>query len=1758
MVGQTLVSGSPAGCAHARADPWADAEPRCTHLAQIRSSIGVMVRSLKDRAQTRRGSALLLSAGVVAFGASCGVVEVPSPSVPLHDDVKACLQEIANKATAPKVCVYFDTAECVFVGPLGDNLGDGEWTKRCPGGVPPEFDIKGNKGDTVNAKIFVLDGDSEAAFCLPPGEGVPAACVGSFEDGQVGTNGCFAQIDAQYKLNDDTGALIPTAAPSTVRFSGFVESEIDAAACTNINRQCEGEACAPGKLNIAMVGPVLGKVSFDPTRPDCTGASCTYDYPSGRCVSLSVDTATTGALRITSVTVDPNQAPDCPGTPCADGTSELAQTHACVVAVSKDGTTNTEIRFGVPLDVDIIGRGTLNWNGGIGGQALSCVSTSTSTPCTQDYYDGTELVEFTATVTTQEFGEWQGCDTVNGLICQVTMNRAHHVIALFGQVLEVRVVGGSGQVTVNPGNKVCIPGSLECLSTWEAGETLQLTAAPQSGQPAQFMGWSDTTCGTAETCTVTMDANKSVRAYFIDVEGGGHIEVPAGREPGDGVFNAIPDTDWIFLLWENCASQSASCSVSETAVGVKAVFGRRVTVTIEGLGAAVSTPAPVGVLSNCGARFENTQPSTTTCVADYRDGTPVRVDFEAGQYLGTTLERGPSSANCTGGVCSVFAGPVAVSQTFGFPLHVDIAGPGRVVADPISLINCSGLCDAFLQAGESINLESRLGGAACFVGWSGCSANGSLCTVAMDRPRSGQDAVVASFGQEVSVTTRGAGTVTGLPSGACSGTCTDCIGQAGTLTLQAAPSNGAAFLRWENCPAVVGPNNTQCQITVPNAAAVTAVFGHEVCVVANGPGTVSRISTPPSLPGLDCGANCCETFEAGTSVTLRSAPDSASTQGFVGWSNCPSGQLGGADCMLTVNTNVAGLTATFAGLVRVQVAGGVGGRVSSNPGSISCTATGPNCQEAFVPGSQVGLSAVADPSFAFYRWTQNCAGTTPSCVLSAPASAVSPVTGEFGRRLTVSVIGDGRVVQVSGPGVQSLGSCTAGGAQANCTAAYPNTASPQVTLEAQVVGGQPFTAWTGCTPVGGTPTQCRVTMTDVRNVTATFGTAVSVILATSPVIGTGGRVIDDETPQPSINCPGSCSFDYGAGGNVDFSAQPNTNWTFAGFSTAGGCPNVRSAGAVCRVNTSVQAGVTMSTNFEWSINVGTPTGGIVQGPGLNCPNSCASSYSAGQVPVRLTAVPGTNFDLYGRTGCVSVINQPLLCDASPTTNNGSVSIVTTFGRPLTVIAGAGGSVARSSGSTGVACSNGDINCLVYPQGVAVNLTATADTGLVFLDWQGCPAPSGSLCSVNLNNAYNVTARFGYALTANVNVNAAGTVTQSTGTAGCGTDCLVHLSGTTVTLTAASAGGWDFMGWQGCPAPSGTSCSVTMTTARTVTANFGRPITVLSTNGMVSRSSNPVGVACTNGNGNCLVYPNATVINLGATPNTGFVFLSWVNCASGVANCQVTANSAQTITANFGRSLNVQLAGQGSITSVPVGINCTSAGGAGCTMNVANGQQVVLTANVPTNWELEDWSANCGTTGLVCTINVGAATTVTADIRPVLTLDGPTSRAGDSVATTPVVTNGTFPCSGASGCSSSARFLGGQSVVLQATGPANRRFVWSGDCAGSTGAQCTLDLSVPRAAQVDFGFDLDMSFTGTSTNIAGSIGLSRAALSGPAACAAPASCTSVMSTAAVTLTYTGTSTSPTWSGDCSGVAGPALNTPCTLNMAGAQAASVDFP
>ncbi|HVE82558.1 MAG TPA: choice-of-anchor D domain-containing protein [Myxococcales bacterium] len=129
----------------------------------------------------------------------------------------------------------------------------------------------------------------------------------------------------------------------------------------------------------------------------------------------------------------------------------------------------------------------------------------------------------------------------------------------------------------------------------------------------------------------------------------------------------------------------------------------------------------------------------------------------------------------------------------------------------------------------------------------------------------------------------------------------------------------------------------------------------------------------------------------------------------------------------------------------------------------------------------------------------------------------------------------------------------------------------------------------------------------------------------------------------------------------------------------------------------------------------------------------------------------------------------------------------------------------------------------------ITLTAVVGANSSFTGWSGdCATQNPNLtCTLTVDAAKNAGAafdlqRFSLAPVVSASPGAAGTITSSDSQINCsGSSCapVSYNFGTVVTLTAAAGADSRFTGWSGDCSGSATTCQVTMSQARAVTANF---------------------------------------------------------------------------------------------------------------------------------------------------------------------------------------------------------------------------------------------------------------------------------------------------------------------------------------------------
>ncbi len=165
------------------------------------------------------------------------------------------------------------------------------------------------------------------------------------------------------------------------------------------------------------------------------------------------------------------------------------------------------------------------------------------------------------------------------------------------------------------------------------------------------------------------------------------------------------------------------------------------------------------------------------------------------------------------------------------------------------------------------------------------------------------------------------------------------------------------------------------------------------------------------------------------------------------------------------------------------------------------------------------------------------------------------------------------------------------------------------------------------------------------------------------------------------------------------------------------------------------------------------------------------------------------------------------------TGSGTVTGVVNAGSPYTAI---------NCGST---CSASVFG------GYSVTLTATPTAGSTFAGWSGPCSGTGS-CTVSMSTAQSVSATFNVAAPTTYALNISkvgnGTVTTSPAGINCGATCSASFTtNSMVAISAAPAIGYNFTGWTGDCAGTGSTCNIQMLTNRNVTANFAT-LPVIST------------------------------------------------------------------------------------------------------------------------------------------------------------------------------------------------------------------------------------------------------------------------------------------------------------------------------------------
>jgi NOL1/NOP2/fmu family ribosome biogenesis protein len=772
-----------------------------------------------------------------------------------------------------------------------------------------------------------------------------------------------------------------------------------------------------------------------------------------------------------------------------------------------------------------------------------------------------------------------------------------------------------------------------------------------------------------------------------------------------------------------------------------------------------------------------------------------------------------------------------------YPLNVALNGQGTVTSTPGG-ISCPGDCAESYDAATVVTISAAPAPGWAFSGWSGDCAGASTPLPVMMTGAKSCTATFIQLPNSLNVTVNGQGTVASNPLGiSCPGDCTEIYLSGTVVTLTATPASGWGLLQWSGDCAGTSPTT---QVTIDSSKACTATFiqiAHSLNVGINGQGSVA--SNPA---GIACPGDCTEPYAPGSIVTLTAAPSGG--WAFAGW----TGDCTGTNLSTQVTMNALRLcTATFTRLPNSLAVTLIGqGTVTSNPAGINCPG---DCDQQYPSGTIATLSATPVVGWAFTGWSGDCAGTVSSFPVTMDAAKACTATfTQLSHALNVSVNGQGTV-----------GSSPTGIAcPADCTETYLSGTS--VTLTAAPSGGWAFSGWSGnCT---GTSPTASLTMDAVKSCTATFTQLPNSLSVT--VVGQGTVASN----PAGINCPGDCGEPYPPGTLVTLTATPSAGWAFSAWS--GDCTGTNPTIPVT-LNTAKACTATF-TQLSYALYVSVNGQGTVGSSpaGINCPGDCAETYLSGTT-VGLTATPSAGWQLSQWSGDCSGANPTALVLMNA--NRACTATFTRIRYPVTVAINGQGSVA--SNPAGIACPG---NCTEpFDAGAVVTLTATPNSGWMFVAWSGDCSGTNPVTQVTANGEKLCTASFTELIyTLNVALNGDGSVEDvPPGGINCPGDCTErYLDGTVVTLNATPSAGWQFSQWSGgCSGPNPTT-QVTMNADKTCTAVFAPIIYLLTVNvtGQGTVTSNPAGIAC---QGDCSEgYASFTVVTLTAVPDFGWFFGGW--------------------------------------------------------------------------------------------------------------------------------------------------------------------------------------------------------------------------------------------------------------------------------------------
>ena len=497
--------------------------------------------------------------------------------------------------------------------------------------------------------------------------------------------------------------------------------------------------------------------------------------------------------------------------------------------------------------------------------------------------------------------------------------------------------------------------------------------------------------------------------------------------------------------------------------------------------------------------------------------------------------------------------------------------------------------------------------------------------------------------------------------------------------------------------------------------------------------------------------------------------------------------------------------------------------------------------------------------------------------------------------------------------------------------------APGTTVTLTATPGQDavFIGWSGSLFGNQTPTT--ITMDSHKDVLANFTGQFNL---TTILEGSGSGTI-------TLNPPGGVYFQ---GTDVELTATPDAGSRFAGWS--GDLSGIVNPDTVTMdSNTAVTATFIRTFNLDVT-TIG--TGNVVLDP-------AGGVYDIGTV-VQVTAVTDSGSVFNGFTGDVTTTETSFSI-----TMDSDKQLTASFTRQFALnlnLVGSGNVTLNPAGG-------------IYAEGTTVSLTAAPAAGAQFSGWSGDLSGSTNPISIVMDSDKNVSALFGqvfYLFTANIG---AGTIELDPPGG-------VYSENQVVTISAVPEVGNEFITWSGNLSGTSNPQSLTMNANKIVTALFTElPQFTITTsvNGSGSVTLDPPGG----------VYFEGDQVTVTAVADSGHGFASWGSGLSGTQNPQaITVTNNSNIIANFTPrfALNLTTIGNGSVTFDPPG------------GNYEVGTVVTLTATPDSGATFEGWSGALSGLATPTTLTMDTDKDVTASFLEQFSITSNINGAGSVILSPP--------------------------------------------------------------------------------------------------------------------------------------------------------------